>query len=427
MWRSDVARDARPGVTSVDPSARVRLLTFTTLFAIGGTERHLMNLTEGLDHARFDLEFACLRRQGEFLDAIKARGLPVREYPVTNLYGPRALAQELRFARALKRWRVDIVHTYNFYPNVFALPAARLAGTPVVIASIRDTGPYLTPRQRVAQRVACRFAHHVLVNADAVRRWLVEDGYSPANITVIRNGLDLTRFTIHGEDPSLRRELGLPPGAPVVAMLSRLDRLKGVEDFLDAAARVAARVGHVHFLIIGDKGFADRAEYRRELEARAARLGLARRVVFTGFRMDVPRLLALVAVSVLPSLSEGLSNTLLESMAAGIPVVATRVGGNPEVVEHGATGWLVPPHDPEALGEAIASILQDPSQAKSFGRRARERVAEQFSLERMVRETERFYERALLQARRPEAARAVHRPVRKEQPDASLSIEQEES
>ncbi len=144
-WPSDAARLSWTRGATGDPSARVRLLTFTTLFAIGGTERHLVNLTDGLDHARFDLEFGCLKREGEFLPAVEARGLRVHEYRVRKLFGARAFGQQLRFARDLRRGRVDIVHTYNFYPNVFALPAARLAGTPVVIASIRDTGPYLTP------------------------------------------------------------------------------------------------------------------------------------------------------------------------------------------------------------------------------------------------------------------------------------------
>jgi len=200
-------------------------------------------------------------------------------------------------------------------------------------------------------------------------------------------------------------------------MLARLDRQKGVEDFLDAAARVAHQVPDAHFLIIGDAASAGRGGYRRELETRAAELGLSQRIVFTGFRMDVPRLLSQVAVSVLPSLSEGLSNTLLESMAAGVPVVATRVGGNPEVVEHGGTGWLVPPRDPDALGLAIASILQSPDRAASFGARARERVAEHFSLHRMVRETELFYERALARTRPSHAPRALPNPVRKEKAD----------
>jgi len=314
---------------------------------------------------------------------------------VARLYGPHTVAQQIRFARYLRRRRIHIMHSYNFYPNVFAIPAARLARTPVVLASIRDTGVYLTPRQRRVQRLACRLADHILVNAEAVRQWLTAEGYDPTRISVIRNGLELSRFTPPGDDASLRRELGLPAGVPVVAMLSRLSRMKGVEDFLDAAATVAERFKEAHFLVIGDTIDPDGSRYRRELEDRAARLGLQKRVTFTGFRLDVPRLLSAVTVSVLPSLSEGLSNTILESMAAGAPVVATRVGGSPEALEDGVDGLLIPPRDSAALNRAIAWVLEHPEASREMGRRARVRVAEEFSLQRMIRETECLYARLL--------------------------------
>ena len=384
-----------PRSSSSSEAGRVRLLTFTTLFAIGGTERHVASLADGLDYSQFELEFGCLRRSGEFLADIEARGLTVREYAVKRLYGPHTMAQQLRFARYLRRRRTQIMHSYNFYPNVFAIPAARLARTPIVLASIRDTGAYLTPRQRHVQRVACRLADHILVNAEAVRQWLIGQGYQSTRISVIRNGLDLSRFRPADDASSLRRELGLPEGAPLVAMLSRLSRMKGVEDFLDAAATVAERVPQAHFLVIGDTIDHDGPRYRRELEDRAARLGLGKRVLFTGFRLDVPRILAAVAVSVLPSLSEGLSNTILESMAAGAPVVATWVGGSAEALEDGVDGLLVPPQDAAALSRAIVWILEHPEAARQLGRRARARVAEEFSLERLIRETECLYTRLL--------------------------------
>jgi len=384
-----------PRPLAASASNRIRLLTFTTLFAIGGTERHVVNLAGGLDHSRFELEFGCMRRSGEFLEQIQARGLPINEYAVARLYGPHTVAHQLRFASHLRRRRIQIMHSYNFYPNVFAIPAARLARTPVVLASIRDTGAYLTPRQRRVQRLACRLADHVLVNAEAVRQWLTTEGYDATRISVIRNGLDLSRFTPGGADPTLRRELGVPDGAPMVAMLSRLSRKKGVEDFLDAAATVTARFPEARFLVIGDTIDHDGPQYRRELEDRAARLGLGKRVIFTGFRLDVPRLLAAVTISVLPSLSEGLSNTILESMAAGAPVIATRVGGSPEALQDGVDGLLIPPRDPAELSRAIGWVLQHPEAARELGRRARIRVAEEFSLQRMIRETECLYARLL--------------------------------
>ena len=388
------------------PTDRIRLLKFTTLFAIGGTERHVMNFVAHLDPSRFDLRLGCLKRVGEFLGEIEARQIPLAEYRIDRLYGSRALAQQLRFARDLRASRTQIVHTYGFYPNMFAVAAARMAGTPVVIASIRDTGVYLRPWQKRAQRLMCRLADMVLVNADAIRRSLVEEGYSPQRIQVIRNGVAPSAFVARSSGHGVREELGVPAGAPIVAMLSRLNGLKGVDDFLHAAARVAARVPDARFLLIGDGvvpqngAIVKNRSYCDALQASAARLGLADRLVFTGFRMDVARLLSECQVSVLPSLSEGLSNTLLESMAAGVPVVATNVGGNPEVVQEGRTGFLVSTQNPEALADRICRVLEDRALAANFSEAGRRRVGEHFSIERMLRDTERLYEDLLRQPKR---------------------------
>ena len=140
------------------------------------------------------MELACLRRVGPFVAEVEERGLPLREYPIDTFRSPRAIAQQARLARHIVRGRIEIVHTYNFYGNVFAIPPAKLAGVPVVIASIRDRGPYLTPMQTRVQHYVCRLATRVLVNADAVKDWLLNQGYDPEKIVVIRNGVDLGRF-----------------------------------------------------------------------------------------------------------------------------------------------------------------------------------------------------------------------------------------
>jgi len=300
-----------------------------------------------------------------------------------------ALAQQARLARHVTRRRVQIVHAYNFYGNVFAIPPARLVA-PVVIASIRDCAPYLTAMQKRVQRYACHFADRILVNADAVKEWLVNDGYDPAKIVVIHNGVDLTRFDATPEPERLRRELGLADDTPLVAVVSRLTRLKGLEYFLEAAARVSERHPDARFLVIGETSPMDR-DYRGELERFAARVGIADRVIFTGLRTDVPVLLASVNVSVMPSLNEALSNVLLESMAAGAPTVATRVGGTPEALIDGVTGLLVPPADADAMATAIMRMLSDDAMAARMGQAARQRIAEVFSVKRMVRATEDIY------------------------------------
>jgi glycosyltransferase involved in cell wall biosynthesis len=192
-------------------TARVKLLKFTTLFAIGGTERHVMNFVANLDTSRFDLRLACLKRRGEFLSEIEARQIPLEEYRVDRLYGAKALKQQLRFARHLRQNRTQVVHTYGFYANVFAIPAARLAGTPVIVASIRDNGVHLTPLQKRVQRLVCRMADIILVNADAIQRTLILEGYQPDKIRVIRNGVARSAFGGKRDGARLRQELGLPP------------------------------------------------------------------------------------------------------------------------------------------------------------------------------------------------------------------------
>jgi glycosyltransferase involved in cell wall biosynthesis len=368
----------------------IRLLKFLTNFKIGGTERQVLNLARGLDPAVFELHVGCLGRSGDFLTQAGEFCGRLSEYKIRRLYGPAAHAAQFRFARRLRRDRIQIVHSYGFYSNVFALPAARLAGVPVVLASIRDIGDPLSARQRLVQRFVCCAAHGIVANAEAVRSRLVEQGYRREKIAVIRNGVVLPPKP--APDGRFRRDHLIPPDVPLVGVISRLNPLKGIEYFLDAAARLSARFGPARFVVVGD---GIDPYYRESLERRTAALGLAGKVIFTGFRLDMESVVAELDVSVLPSLSEGLSNVLLESMAAGIPVVATRVGGNPEVVEDGATGFLVPPRDSDALVDAVARLLSNPALAADFGQAGRKRAEREFSVSRLVAETENLYRKLL--------------------------------
>jgi glycosyltransferase involved in cell wall biosynthesis len=366
-----------------------RVLNVVPTLMCGGTENQFMTLARMLDRVRFDVEFACLRRWGGFVDELVARNIPLTEYPVSTFRSFAALAQQARLTQHIRRRRIHIVHAYNFYGNVFATPPARLVA-PVVIASIRDRAPYLTRMQKRVQRYACQFADCILVNADAVREWLIGDGYDPSKIAVIRNGVDLTRFDTLPSPVNLRRELGLPDDTPLVGVVSRLSRLKGLEHFLEAAAIVRSRIPAARFLVVGETNPMDRA-YLTDLKEHAARCGVGEYVTFTGLRDDVPAVLASVTVSVMPSLNEALSNVVLESMAAGAPTVATRVGGTPEAVMDGVTGILVPPADSAALADAIVHVLNNPQLAAHLGRAARSHIADHFSVRRMVRATEDLY------------------------------------
>lgn len=387
-----------------------RILNVVPTLMCGGTENQFMTLGRLLDPARFDLEFACLRRWGgDFIKEIGDRNIPLAEYPVVSFRSIRTLGLQARLARHIARRRIQIVHAYNFYGNVFAVPPGRLTA-PVVIASIRDCGPYLSSMQKRVQRYACQFADCVLVNADAVRDWLVAEGYDPGKIVVIRNGVDLARFDGPPEGARIRHELGLGTRTRLVAVVSRLTRLKGLEQFLEAAAILSPRFPDARFLIVGETSPHD-GWYLTELQNMAGRLGLSERVIFTGLRGDVPALLSSVDVAVMPSLNEALSNVLLESMAAGAPVVATRVGGTPEALVDGETGLLVPPADAAALAASIATLLDNRELATRLGHAARQRIAERFSVDRMVHSTQDLYsdllERKGSAARRAATAASV--------------------
>jgi glycosyltransferase involved in cell wall biosynthesis len=392
------ALDSNPqaGTATREP---VRLMEFVGDFGVGGTERQFVNLGLALDPSRFALWFGCLHRWGHHLGEIGAHGVPILDYGVLTFKDPRVIGAQLRLARDIRRFGIQIVHTYNFYANVFAIPAAKIAGSRVV-ASIRDMGVYLSPKKRLMQRHICRLADRILVNASAIRDWLIADGYDADRITVIPNGIDLARFEQPKVSGSVHAEFGIPIRAPLVGVVGRVTRFKGLEDFLKAAATIALRYPTAHFLIVGEgigrtATLARDEEYRQELKQLAAQLGIQDRVVFTGFRADVERIFASLSVSVQPSLSEGLSNVVLESMATGLPVVATRVGGTSEAVEDGVNGLLVPPGDPAALAQAVCGLLAEPTLAASLGAAARSSVMERFSIKRLATTTGSFYESLL--------------------------------
>ena len=379
----------------------VKLLKFMAGFGVGGTEKQIVHLSTLLAQQNFDVSFGCLKRWGPLATVLDEANIPINEYHINRLYGYNAVKQQLKFADALRSQHVQIMHSYNFHANVFSVPAARLAGVPCVVASIRDLGTHLTARQSYVHKWVCRLADHILVNADAIRTWLLNQGLPGNRISVIRNGIDVSRYGHRSDGAALRDELGIPRGAPLVVMLARLNQGKGIEYFLVSAAMIGKQFPDAYFLSVGDAFIrkdsggedvweVDR-EYRVRLQQMAVELGLGERIRFTGLRQDIPEILAAAAVSVLPSLSEGTSNTLLESLAARVPVVATKVGGTPEVIRDGQHGLLVPPQNAQAISDAVCLILKYPHSARRLGDYGRKHVVTNFSFSEMERKTSELY------------------------------------
>jgi L-malate glycosyltransferase len=322
---------------------------------------------------------------------IRALNVPIWEYPINSLYSYKTMRRQLKFVRDLRREQIQIVHAYGFYPNLFAIWPAALGTRSVTIASVRDIGVFSDRRRlkSLSQALACRLADCVIANSYAVRDWLRKQGLGLYDIQVIPNGIKMPAPRRDDEPSPIREEFRIDRKCPLIAVVARLVRTKGLEYFLDAAATIASRYPSARFLIVGEANI--EPPYRRELEQRAKNLNLTDRLFFIGQRNDVPQIMREIDISVQPSLSESFSNTLLESMANGVPVLATNVGGNPEVMTDGESGILVPPADAGALSRGMAQLLESSDLARRLGREAREKVSREYSLDCLLRRTENLY------------------------------------
>jgi sugar transferase (PEP-CTERM/EpsH1 system associated) len=357
----------------------------------GGLENGVVNLVNTAGF-RFRHMIVCMTTAGP-LRARLDRGVEV----VTIGKRPgHDLPALIRLVRLLRAVRPAIVHSRN-WAAFDAIPAARLAGVGVIVHG--EHGREATdPEGRSGRRNRIRRMLHPLVSqfvtvSRDLERWLIEDVRLPARkVTAIANGVDLTRFG-HLDRREARRSLGLPDGSLVLGTVGRLDPVKDQAALLRAFADLLPAHPEAWLILAGD------GPCREELLGLAASLQIGERVRFLGDRSDVAVVLAAMDLFVLPSIAEGMSNTLLEAMASSLPVVATRVGGNLELIEEGTNGRLVPARNPGALTAAIASYLDDSHLRVLHGKASRARVEGAFSLERMSHAYMNLYDRLLARRR----------------------------
>jgi len=360
----------------------------------GGTEQHVLSLAGRIDRSRFSLSMVTTAGGGSLYDNFSAT-MPVTVLgePTSSRRFRKGPLEHLRtiqvVARLLRRSPPDILHAYLPAANVIGPLAARLSGVPRVIVSKRALAEYKAhyPLLRRVEPLGNRLADVILVNSDAVRRDVERtERHWEGKFRKIYNGVAPIERWEPDETMAFRRGEGIPADALVALCVSNFYPYKGHEELVEAAARVVRRFPDVLFLLVGrDSG---------TMEATRARIrerGIEGSVRFAGSRTDVPDILRASDLFVHPSREEGFSNAILEAMAAGLPVVACDVGGNPEAVVDGETGRLVPPRDPERLAGAMAELIGDESKRKVFGEAALRRVSERFSLDRMVGEMESLY------------------------------------
>jgi glycosyltransferase involved in cell wall biosynthesis len=352
-------------------SRPLRIAHVTLSLDVGGLEKLLVEFARHADRRRFHLSFISLSTPGDLAGDIEACG-----WKVSALHAPPGLRAKIIFdlAKLFWRQRIDVVHTHDDRPNVYGVPAARLVGIRRVFHTRHSQGTGLSRRQEWLVRLASlgntRF---VCISHDSAKHTLSQ-GISRRRVAVLHNGIDTEQFSFTG-----------PASDGPVVLVARLAREKDVPTLLHAAALIATGQPDFRLEIAGD------GPERSNLEALRDRLGLGQHVRFLGAVRDVPRLLARARLFVLPSLSEGISLTLLEAMARGLPVVATTVGGNPEVVSQGATGLLVSARDPNALAEAVLGLWRQPNLGRRMGQAGRQRVEQHFDVRQMVARYESMY------------------------------------
>ena len=361
--------------------SRLAVFLMTNTFETGGSERQFVTLARALRREAFRVELGCLGRLGALNDGLG----DVPEYPPGgSLYGWQSIRSRLTLGRRLRTHRIAVAHSFDFYSNLMMIPAAKLAGVPVIIGSQRQLGDLLSKSQFAAQNMAFRLAGCVVCNSRAAAEGLTRAGLPSHKVKVIPNALPEEAFA------ATAPALPCSKGVLRVGMIARMNNpVKDYPVLLDAAARLTARHPNVEFLLVGDGAL------RPQLEEMAKSLGIGRQVRFLGDRRDIPAVLASMDVSVLASRSESLSNAIIESMAAGLPVIAAGVGGNPELVQDGETGFLIPSGNAASLADAIERLLTAPELRREFGRKAKEFALDHFSLTRVRDQYEELYTKLL--------------------------------
>jgi len=361
----------------------------------GGAEVDLLAKSRVLVQAHgYDITIGCLLKRGELAAQAEAAGIRVLGPLMRGKFDARVIPRLVRFMRD---GRYNVVHTHMFASNFLGRLAAVLVRVPVVVSTVQLIADREAWWEILVDRLLQYRAETMIASSQAVRQSFIQRGIRPAKIAVIYNSVDFARFDAVDREAArraARQAFGWDNDHFVVGTVARLERIKGIDRLVDAAKAVAEAIPQARFLVVGD------GPQREDLLSRVRRLELGERCIFTGLRSDVPQILPAFDLFVLPSLSEALGIAAIEALASGVPVVASRVGGVPEVVIHGETGLLVPPGDATQLAQAILYMAANPIEAKQWAERGQKRVRRMFDVNKLADAQARLYQHFLEQKRR---------------------------
>ncbi len=372
----------------------IKVLHIHVMSVVSGSGINTYLSMEGMDPKEYAVDFACAPG-GKLAELTMDAGIPF--HPVHHFVQPINPYRDLRalfeLITIIRRGKYDIVHTHNSKGGILGRLAARVCGTPVIIHTVHGFAFHSSETRLrrklfvLLERWAANVSDRLIVISQPLREWglRMRIGH-PSQYTKIYSGIELDKFKCSRPSAELRRSLGVCQDDLVIGLVAKLWSGKGHAATIDAVKQLVDVHQNIKLVIVGE-GY-----LREDLEQQTRESGLERHVIFTGFRSDIPDLNAMFDIAVLPSDFEGMGRVLLEAMVMGTPVVASNVGGIPDIVDDGKTGILVPPGNVNSLADAIATLLRDPSLRERMGRAGYDKITQQFSSETMVEQIRQVYE-----------------------------------
>jgi glycosyltransferase involved in cell wall biosynthesis len=356
--------------------------------AVGGTEKQLSLLVASLNPDIFRPIVVQLVPHPSQKTTDTIGNVRLFHFPTRKIHSLHGLNQIRKLVNLAKDEQVNIIHTFFEKSEVMGWLVKRLAGIPVWITSRRDLGFKRKEIYNRIFRISSRDCDKCVANCNAVKEQTLQKERLPEEkIEVIYNGMDFSPYQKSYNGNAFRKEIGIDNQTALVGMIANFNfEIKGHQYFIEAAKRILEKVSNVEFVFVGDGAL------RQQYEKLSEDLGIRQKIQFLGRRNDIPVILSSLNVSVLCSTNEGFSNVILESMAAGKPVVATKVGGSPEMVTDGVTGYIVPPADSHSLANAVINLLNEPNKAEEMGKTGRKIANEKFTVEKMVKSYENMYQ-----------------------------------
>ncbi|MCK4261031.1 MAG: glycosyltransferase [Halanaerobiales bacterium] len=350
----------------------------------GGAERVLANIVTRLNKEKYEVEVWCLVRGGKIAEELREKRIKVRVLNLSTYHDPLNI---LKLTSLLRREKVNILHTSGYFASTFGRISGLLVKVPIVFAHPQSTYFYYQKKHLLTENFLSRFTDKIICCSEAVKNWAKDyERIRENKLITIYNGINLEEFKKVVNSKEVRKELSLTGKERIIGTVGRLEPVKNPDLLLRATSLVKKRFPNLKVLFVG------KGSLRDSLEKLAEGLGLKENIIFAGEKKNVFPFLSLMEVFILCSNIEGLSLALIEAMSAGIPVIGTKVGGIPEIIENGINGILIPPDNPEAFAEAIIYLLNHPEEAKKMGERGKEICKNKFSSEMMVEKIEELYE-----------------------------------